>query len=183
MYMESDILFDQIPAVFGEVFAQKHFRVIRKEKAREFDYRMMVLESSSLKIRFTLERGFVNLAVSTLGAPNDWSRDQWFDLDILLDYLAEQKVSPLLNIVHKVISYFIKHRNRGAKGRSIVHDTDNHVASVLRQLNELKQKFVSSCDEIEMLFDATSFAREVTSLNRFRVRRDDNVLSELTGKW
>lgn len=180
--MESDILFDQILTVFGEVIAQRHFRVIRKEKAREFDYRMMVLESSSLKIRFTLERGLVNLAVSTLDAPNDWSRDQWFELDVLLDYLAEQKVSPLLNIAYQAISHFIKHRNHGPKGLSIVHDTDDHITSVLRQLNELKQKFVSSYDEIEMLFDAMSLTRELNPLNRFRARRDDNILSELTRK-
>ena len=180
--MESDILFDQVIAIYGSIIEQKHLRVIRKEKTKEFDYRMMILESPTIKIRFILDRGLVNIALATLDAPNDWSRDQWFDLDIFLGYLDNRKVSPLLRVARKVIPGFAKNRNHEQKHNSVVYDMEDHKTSVSRQLNEAKQKLISSYDEIETFFRVPLSTAILKDLERFRVQHNDEILHDLMRK-
>jgi len=182
MYMESDILFDQIMVVYRPIIEQKQLRVICKEKANEFDYRMMILESPSIKIRFILDRGLVSLAIATLDAPNDWSRDQWFGLDVFLSYLDKRKVSPFLSVARKVFPCFAKSRKRDQQRRSVIYDMEDHATSVLRQLNEIKQKLMNSYDAIEELLHASMSTGVREDLERFRVRYNNEILDDLMQK-
>jgi hypothetical protein len=180
--MEADILFDQVVTVFRSIIEQKQLRIIRKEKASEFDYRMMILESPSIKIRFTLDRGLVSLAIATLDAPNDGSRDQWFNLDILLSYLGNQKVSPFSRVACSVFTFLGRNRNREQKHNSVIYDMDDHATSVLHQLNKIRHKLVGSYDKIEAFLQASLSSEVIEDLERFRVQYNDEILDDLIRK-
>ncbi|MCL5998044.1 MAG: hypothetical protein M1546_18635 [Chloroflexi bacterium] len=177
--MESDILFDQVLTAFQDLMDHRRFQVVRKERAGEFDFRLMILDSPLLKIRFTLEKGLVTLAIGTLDAPNDWSWDGWFDLDILLEYLARQRTPRSSSIINRMMAWIAGSHHRGRQTRSMIYVTVDHATNVSQQLQTLKGKLVGSYEQIENLLRKSEQGQITSELQIRRDKCSEDFLNQL----
>ena len=180
--MESDILFDQVMTEFQDWMDHRKLRVVRKERADEFDFRLMILESPLLKIRFTLEKGLVTLAIGTLDAPNDWSWDAWFDLDILVEYLARQKTPRSSSIINRMMAWIAEPHRRGRQMRSMIYVTVDDATNVSQQLQTLKGKLIGSYEQIENLLRKSEQGQITSELQILRDKRSEDFLNQLLRK-
>jgi hypothetical protein len=177
--MDPDLFFELTLTSFRDFISQERFRVIRKERPGSFDIGMIILESPQLKMRLTLEKGLVTLAIGGLGAPNNGSQDAWYDLDALLGYLVEQRKPRILSGFEAFTSRFLKRRKRKSRERSMVYETADDMSSISRQLEELKAGLIGSYPEIRQLLPQMVFGNNVTDLQRFRDQRNEDLFNEL----
>ena len=177
--MDPDLFFDLALTSFHDFIGQERFRVVRKERTDQFEYGTIILESPQLKMRLTLEKGLVTLAIGGLGAPNDGSQDAWYDLNALLGYLVEQRKRRILSRFDAFTSRFLKRRKRKSSERSIVYETADDMSSISRQLVELKAGLIGSFPEIKHLPPQMVFGKSVTDLQRFRDQRNEDLWNEL----
>jgi hypothetical protein len=168
--MEPDFLFDQVPVIFHDFIDQHEFRITRKEKANEFDFRLMILESPQIKLRFTLDRSIVDLAVGILDAPNDWSSEVWFSLDVLLAYLAEKRKPRLQAIIDRLVPNRTGDHHQSDYGRSTIFETTGEIKTISSQLDALKGALLASYGEVVALLHRQEYRSIIAQLQRFRDR-------------
>ena len=184
--MNTDFFFRCIESETERHPALNTFRIVRREAEPYFDYGLVVMESPALKIRFTLEKGLAVMSVGSVTASADWSRESWFSMNTLTDFLEthepDQSQPTVIACLRRMRLRLSKLLSGAGRVTSITCEVADDEASIRRQVAEQIRRYVESSSRIERLLRADAGPEVMDLLAHFRERRSEELLERMCGE-
>lgn len=133
---------------FEYLFSEYDFEPISERSFESFGNWVIVLQSRLCRIRFFQDRGEVFMAFSPLWSPSDWQAGPWYDLKVIIAYLAKDAKLPWQKF---------------------------KLGETEQQLKWLATTFRSYCDQACELFRADNYQLIREELDTIRAQQEEEI--------